>query len=336
MRCTYLSALTVLVLAPELMPATTIDDPVVVATATRVGPGSRWVAIGPAFWNVKATVAFGHPAPFAPILGPVFSGFKDKFLFGITVNATPKINDLDGSGAFGFGSANINSAGANPFGPIKYTFNVTATAVGVAGPPAPGIHNTLTTATVQDPVKFAVGSAGTSIEHTVSLAAGTQIQAANTSLGVTPTAQFSTRFGLGDFSQDPNAFWDSTAPSGISDLLDVSIFQGSTGHIDATVTFGPSNSNFSFVESQSAASIINAIESANWTLSNGVWTLGSNLSIEDVTITSLNPANTGANSTLGDALTDQALQVAPEPSFTMLLGMALVVVYLGHRRVRSH
>jgi hypothetical protein len=328
-RCSLVVALA-MAATPSIFADMILDPPLPAGAvvATKTVPGTSWfVNVGAKFWFVDATAAFGHPAFGAP-LGPVASPLRDKAPLGITVAATPNILDPDGSGAFGFGSANVNTTSAGVF-TSNYTFNVTATATAVPGP-----HNVLTTATLHDPVGLTVGTSGTSSEHTVSLTAGTEVQSAFASPSVTPQALFDTRFGLGDYSTNPMAFWSSTPPLGIADLLLVSIFEDATHHINATVSLAGSTPDFSFAYTQSATDVVNAIKAANWTLSNGVWTLGSNLSIEDVTITSLNAANQGTTSTIGDALTDQAVAVIPEPN-TAVLGLAAIVGLFIRKRMQT-
>ncbi len=323
-RCALMG--TLLWIGPTNGSASSIDPG---ATAFTSITGTGWVLnTGIRLWFVQAQVAFGHPA-FGPFLGPVASPVGDKNTEGATqVRATPNLPDPDLSGAFGFGSGFVSPTSIGVF-TINYDWGVTATAVAVPGP-----HNTWTRAQEIDPVQFSVGSSGSGVTEIESLTAGTEVQSPVGDAGASPELTFDGRFGPGAYGDQPAAFWATAAPPGVSDMFLITIFENASHHIDASVTLDGSNPDFSIAFTQSAAEIENAIRSADWTLSGGVWTLGSDLPLMNVTITSLSSAEQGMPATLGNFLSDDAVDIVPEPASILTAGASLVLICLGLRRIR--
>jgi hypothetical protein len=227
-------------------------------------------------------------------------------------------------------------------------YNMIVTGHMVMTPPTPNTtppKNTEGEFWVRDPIGYIVGKVGTNITSTISLMAGTSFSGTEVVPGV-PNLNVDMRFGVGSSfkADDPATLWGDSGPlptpppPNAFDLYNISIAQNSAGTgVQAIVSPDPSSSldGLSVLSSQTRSQIESAIEGANWVHSGDLWTLKSDLSLYQITLTNEQADNEGMPMVIGTFFSGAgSLTSTPEPSTLVLLVTGMLVLS-GYRVSRK-
>lgn len=287
-------------------------------------------------WNLGG----GGPAYFAQ----VFGNFNNAGFVGprngpaafkgsaASTSNTGRLNGPAGSGAF---VQNVVTS-AGTLGVFRASNTYTMTTSANTG----NLPVTAARGRYIDPYELEILSPGLVVTGQQGLLTGSQVQARDPRLsaGASLPLVLQGRFGEGDFAaSDPAAFWPDSGPppAGAFDLYNISIFENSSGAIDATVQlFASPDPDYSLSFSATASQIENAIRNANWVRAGDIYTMQSSLSdLLDVTITRLTSVSSPIDVAIGYRGEATTTLPAPEPP-TLALFSTAAIGLLGWRRKR--